>query len=148
MLRIQREVYEYRIGIKNSTVSLRNGTNYVAGSDENSNLTQSSSVCYWTPYKYSNDENFPYNAVCLRPNKSAKFISYTSFYGFKNYSDASVGGAYYMRAYCYKKIATNETLRIGDTGYATMYYGSNDVELPDGTTAYTINVTKEGININ
>jgi len=138
------KVYEYRIGKSSSTVSLRNGGNYVTGGDANSNLTQSSSVCYWTPYKYSNEVNYPYNAVCLKPNKGAKFISYTPTYGFKNYASSPVVGQYLMRAYCYKKVGTNNAFRIGSTGYATMYYGNNDVELPEGLTAYTMNVTKKG----
>lgn len=137
-------VYEYRVGKSSSTVSLRNGGNYVKGSDDNSNLTLFATACYWTPYKYSGDENYPYNAVCLRPNKSAKFISYTPIYGFKNYASSPVVGQYLMRAYCYKKIGTNNVFRIGSTGYATMYYSSNDVELPEGLTAYTMSVTKEG----
>ncbi len=147
------EVYEYKVIVHKTKggaldyVNLQDKDGKYVQADGTSlklSNTASSTLEKWVPYLLDND-NFPYEAVCLKYYmEGMKFISYTPPYGFKNYSGASVGGAYYMRAYCYKKIATNETLRIGDTGYATMYYGSNDVELPDGTTAYTINVTKEG----
>jgi len=141
------EVYEYKVEKGKGFITLQNGGKYVQADGTSLKLsnTASSNLERWVPYLYENMSKFPYEAVCLKYYmEGMKFISYTPPYGFKNYSGASVGGAYYMRAYCYKKIATNETLRIGETGYATMYYGSNDVELPDGTTAYTINVTKEG----
>lgn len=133
------EVYEYKVEKSKSKIALKNGTKYV--SIDGTSLIQANSSFEWTPYLYSEVPKYPYEGVCLYSN--SKWLSYTPPYGFKNYGDA-MPPSYCMRAYCYKKIATNETLRIGETGYATMYYGSNDVELPDGTTAYTINVTKEG----
>lgn len=146
------EVYEYKVIVHKSSKGVLDYVNlqdkdgkYVHTDDSNLTLsnTASSNLERWVPYIYSDNDNFPYEAVCLKYKEQMKFISYTPSYDFKNY-DRPFGSAYYMRAYSYKKIATNETLRIGETGYATMYYGSNDVELPDGTTAYTINVTKEG----
>lgn len=146
------EVYEYKV-IVNKTkggaldyVNLQDKDGkYVHADGTSMTLSNTSpgNLDKWVPYIYSDNDNFPYEAVCFQLKGLQQFISYAPPYGFKNYNKP-FGSAYYMRAYCYKKIATNETLRIGETGYATMYYGSNDVELPDGTTAYTINVTKEG----
>ena len=139
------EVYEYRVGKENSKITLKSNSEYVHA--DGTSLTLSSSTSgssyKWTPYIYSNNANFPFNAVCLYIS-SSYFISYLSSGNFKS---KNVGGIYnndYMLAYCYKKVATNQAFRIGSTGYATMYYSSNDVELPDGLTAYTMSVTKEG----
>ena len=146
------EVYEYKV-IVNKTkggaldyVNLQDKDGkYVHADGTSMTLSNTSpgNLDKWVPYIYSDNDNFPYEAVCFQLKGLQQFISYAPPYGFKNYNKP-FGSAYYMRAYCYKKIATNETLRIGETGYATMYYGSNDVELPDGLTAYTMNVTKEG----
>jgi hypothetical protein len=145
------EVYEYKVivhknnGVLDYVYLQDKDGKYVHADGTSMTLSNTSpgNLDKWVPYIYSNNDNFPYEAVCFQLKGLQQFISYAPPYGFKNYNKP-FGSAYYMRAYCYKKIATNETLRIGDTGYATMYYGSNDVELPDGLTAYTMNVTKEG----
>lgn len=137
--------YEYRTVIyKDShTIGLKDvNDEFVYGTTSNTNLTLSATGTKWIPSKYEDNDNYPYNAVCLRIDAS-RYVSYTPPYGFRNYANA-VAPNYCMRAYCYKKVGTNNVFRIGSTGYATMYYGSNDVELPDGLTAYTMNVTKEG----
>ena len=131
--------YEYRIGKSSSDVTLRSGTKYVSGNKDDANIILSDASCKWTPYIYSDDVNYPYDAVCLKIK--TRFISYTPPYGFKNYVSATPP-SYCMRAYCYKKIGTNATLSIGSTGYVTLYYSNQDVVLPDGLTAYTVNVTK------
>ena len=139
--------YEYRTVIYKKdgvleTIGLRDVNDEYVHADGTS-LTLSSdhsgSSHKWTPSVLVNS-NYPYNAVCLRIDAS-RYVSYTPPYGFRNYANA-VAPNYCMRAYCYKKVGTNNAFRIGSTGYATMYYGSNDVELPDGLTAYTVNVTK------
>lgn len=134
------KVYEYRVGISSSTVSLRNGTVYVAGKKDGTELTLSGTASLWTPYKYTSTK-FGFDAVCLQLG-TLRFICYSSTYGFRNYTDYTSSSDKTI-AYCYKKKGTNTALHIGSTGYATMYYSSNDVELPDGLTAYTMNVTKE-----
>ncbi|MBQ9236967.1 MAG: hypothetical protein IJ183_05565 [Prevotella sp.] len=143
------EVYEYRARIfRNAkdeveSIALQDvNSDYVYGTTSNTNLTLSETGTKWIPSKYEDNDNYPYNAVCLRIDAS-RYVSYTPPYGFRNYANA-VAPNYCMRAYCYKKVGTNNVFRIGSTGYATMYYGSNDVELPDGLTAYTMSVTKEG----
>ena len=145
------EVYEYRTMLyKNKsdvleTIGLKDINGEYVHADGTAlalSASTSGNSHKWTPHVYSESERYPYNAVCLRIG--VKYIIYSPSYGFKCYSDTPVGGAYYMQGYCYKKVGTNNAFRIGSTGYATMYYGSNDVELPDGLTAYTMSVTKEG----
>ncbi|MBR4275654.1 MAG: hypothetical protein IKQ32_01630 [Prevotella sp.] len=138
--------YEYRARIFRDnednieSIALQDvNLDYVYGTTDNTNITLSTS-CRWTPSKYTS-ERYGFDGVSLNKG-SLRYISYSEDYGFKNYQI----GVNYTLAYCYKKIATNQLFRIGSTGYATMYYSSNDVELPDGLTAYTINVTKEGGN--
>ena len=137
--------YEYRAVIYKKdgvleTIGLRDVNDEYVHADGTS-LTLSSdhsgSSHKWTPSVLVNS-NYPYGAVCF--GKGTQYISYTPDYGFKNYVNAITYSG--MRAYCYKKIGTNATLSIGSTGYVTLYYSNQDVELPDGLTAYTVNVTK------
>ncbi|MBO7645668.1 MAG: hypothetical protein J6S52_01480, partial [Prevotella sp.] len=137
--------YEYRTVIYKKdgvleTIGLRDVNDEYVHADGTS-LTLSSdhsgSSHKWTPSVLVNS-NYPYGAVCF--GKGTQYISYTPDYGFKNYVNAITYSG--MRAYCYKKIGTNATLSIGSTGYVTLYYSNQDVVLPDGLTAYTVNVTK------
>lgn len=137
--------YEYRAVIYKKdgvleTIGLRDVNDEYVHADGTS-LTLSSdhsgSSHKWTPSVLVNS-NYPYGAVCF--GKGTQYISYTPPYGFKNYVNAITYSG--MRAYCYKKIGTNATLSIGSTGYVTLYYSNQDVVLPDGLTAYTVNVTK------
>ncbi len=134
--------YEYRAVIyKDGTIGPKDISNeYVFGHNDNTNLTLSESSCHWTPYKYTS-ERYGFDGVSLN-NGTLRFISYSKDYGFRNY----LVGVNYTLAYCYKKVGTNTPLRIGSTGYATMYYSDRDVELPSGLTAYTVSVTKEAGN--
>lgn len=141
-------VFEYRVGkYKDGAIGLRNLNNeYIHTNGISLTLSSSTSGSShkWTPYKYLN-ENFAMDAVAFTSG-SSNFISYIYSDSGNNFVNKNLGGIYnntYMLAYCYKKLATNETLSIGSTGYATMYYSDRDVELPEGLTAYTMNVTKE-----
>lgn len=141
--------YEYEVSTipKSSNIYISKANKYVTGdtSSDNDNLTLSTTSCAWTPTVYtSNPAKFPYNAVCLKKG-SGKIISYVK--NADNFQNEYVGRSeQFMFAYCYKKVGTNTPLRIGSTGYATMYYSDRDVELPSGLTAYTVSVTKEAGN--
>lgn len=140
--------YEYRARI------FRNGgdVEYIAPQDINSNyvhaegtsLTLTSSTPgnseKWAP-SISNNDKYPFEAVCLKISNDFKYITYAPAYGFKNYGN--IISPYTMLAYCFKKIKTYSTITLNSTGYATIYYGDNDVELPEGLTAYTANLVEE-----
>lgn len=135
--------YEYRITKNSGKVHLSNKSKYIKGDDNNTNISlvnSSSTATAWTPFKYTSDR-YVFDGVSLNKGTS-RFISYSKDYGFRNYQV----GVNYTLAYCYKKVGTNTPLRIGSTGYATMYYSDRDVELPSGLTAYTVSVTKEAGN--
>lgn len=47
----------------------------------------------------------------------------------------------------YRKVATPLSLTFGGTGYATTYYGENDIILPSGVKAYTYDITDGSLAI-
>ncbi|MBQ2533951.1 MAG: hypothetical protein II546_00650, partial [Prevotella sp.] len=49
-------------------------------------------------------------------------------------------------ALCYKKVSPTSPFSItfNETGYATMYYANNDVELADGMQAFTLSLVEDG----
>jgi hypothetical protein len=49
-------------------------------------------------------------------------------------------------ALCYKKVSPTSPFSItfNETGYATMYYENNDVELADGMKAFTLSLVEDG----
>ena len=136
--------YEYRSMIyKTGTIGLRDidsnfaipsGTSLIQSPTISSNDSEK-----WTPF-ISNNDKYPFEAVCLMSSDN-KYITYAPSYGFKNYGN--IISPYTMLAYCSKKIKTYSTITLNSTGYATIYYGDNDVELPEGLTAYTANLVEE-----
>lgn len=123
--------YPYEYAVKFNSTHSSNGY-YVSlqnkeGKYINYNTNSSTSIClsedimYW---KVGGDDGYIFDSVdkTLRCSKS---IGY-----FTNTKDASN----YKPAYLYRKIYQ---LSIGAEGYATLYYGSNDVMLPKGLKAYT-----------
>ena len=144
-------VYEYKVQEKTVSkgkyyVTLKSGSSYIYSDtdDANTYLTLGSSRTWETINLYDiNSSLYKYDGISLRLGNN-KMIGYSI--ASNCFQKKTLSSSNYTLAYCYKKVATNQLFRIGSTGYATMYYSSNDVELPDGLTAYTINVTKEGGN--
>ena len=121
--------YEYAVKF-NSThssngyyVSLQNKEGKYINYDTNSStsICLSEDIMYW---KVGGDDVYIYDSVdkTLRCSKSTGY--------FTNTKDANN----YKPAILYRKIYQ---LSIGAEGYATLYYGSNDVMLPKGLKAYT-----------
>ena len=121
--------YEYAVKFnskhpsKGYYVSLQNKEGKYINYDTNSStsICLSEDIMYW---KVGGDDGYIFDSVdkTLRCSKS---IGY-----FTNTKDASN----YKPAYLYRK---TYQLSIGAEGYATLYYGSNDVVLPAGVKAYT-----------
>jgi len=112
--------------------------------DDNTKLYIDNDIKRWTPINLynRNSDIYKYNAVSLMLGDN-KVIGYSTSNCFQKKKLSSTN---YTLAYCYKKVGTNTPLRIGSTGYATMYYSDRDVQLPSGLTAYTVSVTKEAGN--
>ena len=104
-------------------VSLQNKEGKYINYDTNSStsICLSEDIMYW---KVGGDDVYIYDSVdkTLRCSKSTGY--------FTNTKDANN----YKPAILYRKIYQ---LSIGAEGYATLYYGSNDVVLPAGVKAYT-----------
>ena len=135
--------YEYRVTTSSNDIILRDGDNYVSSDKNSSSLKLSASSCKWTP-QILNNSNFPYEAVCLGLKGDVRYITYSPTYKFKDYVNSPSSSEYIMRGYCYKKISSTFSLTFNKTGYATMYYENNDVELAEGMKAFTLSLVSDG----
>ena len=140
--------YEYIFKKSGETFALLNNYGddfYVHGLAENGTdnypLTESKEPCYWsfatidaTTYIRTQMSGFRVlKAQTTFPNATYK-------YKFDTHTSGYI-------ALCYKKelpTTSSFSLTLNETGYATMYYANNDVELADGMQAFTLSLVEDG----
>ena len=139
--------YEFIFKKSGETFALLNNYGddfYVKGltGDVSSNypVTADSEPCYWsfaqkldTKYLQTQmDGNRVLKAQTSTQNTNMKYMFDTHQYGYI--------------ALCYKKVSPTSPFSItfNETGYATMYYENNDVELADGMKAFTLSLVEDG----
>ncbi len=140
--------YEYIFKKSGETFALLNNYGddfYVKGLSEdgtsNYPLTVSADPCYWSfatiDATYIRTQMSGYRVLRAQTN----FSGTTYIYKFDTHKTGYI-------ALCYKKVSPTSPFSItfNETGYATMYYENNDVELAEGMKAYTLSlVDDEGI---
>ena len=117
---------------------------YVKGlTNENSPnyyVTASNEPCYWsfaqkagTQYLQTQMDGYQVLKAQINANNNNMIYKY----------DTHQNG--YI-ALCYKKVSPTSPFSItfNETGYATMYYENNDVELADGMKAFTLSLVEDG----
>ncbi|MBR4379269.1 MAG: hypothetical protein IKP59_03690 [Prevotella sp.] len=140
--------YEYIFKKSGETFALLNNYGddfYVHGLAEdgagNYPLTASEEPCYWSfatiEAKYIKTQMSGYRVL----KAQTTFTNATYKYKFDTHTNGYI-------ALCYKKVSPTSPFSItfNETGYATMYYENNDVELADGMKAFTLSlVDDEGV---
>ena len=117
---------------------------YVKGltGDVSSNypVTADSEPCYWSfaqklDTKYLQTQMDGDRVLRAQTN----FSGTTYIYKFDTHKTGYI-------ALCYKKVSPTSPFSItfNETGYATMYYENNDVELADGMKAFTLSLVEDG----
>lgn len=145
--------YEYKVNyINGNQITLTNSSNYLSSNSSPNSLclTNSSSA------KVTIDDNARFPIIRLQAQGSKEDIrpltceNYPSDFR-DNGCFTNNGGTNHNSIVCYRKTSSNTPpppsptpstgeLNIGATGYATLYYETNDVVLPEGLKAYTYNI--------
>jgi len=143
--------YEFIFKKSENTFALLNNYGndfYVKGLTGNASsnypVTEDSEPCYWS------FASIPLNPTYLRTQMDgyrvlraqikAANINNNMIYKFSTRTDG-----YF--AFCYKKElppTSPFSITFNETGYATMYYENNDVELADGMKAFTLSLVEDG----
>lgn len=141
--------YEYIFKKSGETFALLNNYGddfYVHGLAENGAdnypLTASEEPCYWSfaaidATTYIRTQMSGYRVL----KAQTTFTNATYKYKFDTHTNGYI-------ALCYKKVSPTSPFSItfNETGYATMYYANNDVELAEGMQAFTLSlVDDEGV---
>lgn len=138
--------YEFIFEKSGNTFALLNNYGedfYVKGLSEdgasNYPLTVSADPCYWSfaniDETYIKTQMSSYRVLRAQTNyTNTKYI-----YKFDTHQNGYI-------ALCYKKLPPTSpfSLTFNETGYATMYYENNDVELPEGMKAFTLSLVEDG----
>lgn len=100
-----------------------------------------SNPCYWS---FAQKLDTKYLQTQINANRVLKaqttFTNATYKYKFDTHTNGYI-------ALCYKKelpTTSSFSLTLNETGYATMYYENNDVELAEGMKAYTLSLVEDG----
>ncbi len=142
--------YEFIFKKSGETFALLNNYGddfYVHGLAENGTdnypLTESEEPCYWSfaaidATTYIRTQMSGYRVL----KAQTTYTNATYKYKFDTHTSGYI-------ALCYKKelpTTSSFSLTLNETGYATMYYANNDVELAEGMKAYTLSlVDDEGV---
>lgn len=117
---------------------------YVKGltGDVSSNypVTASDKPCYWSFAQKSDTKYLQTQMDGDRVLRAQTNFSGTTYiYKFDTHKNGYI-------ALCYKKVSPTSPFSItfNETGYATMYYENNDVELADGMKAFTLSLVEDG----
>lgn len=118
---------------------------YVKGLSEsgasNYPLTASEEPCYWSFAQKAGTQYLQTQKSTNRVIKAQDVYKRADL--IYKYSTHSSG----REALCYKKVlppTSSFSLTLNETGYATMYYENNDVELADGMKAFTVSLVEDG----
>ena len=115
---------------------------YVKGLTGDVSVTEDSEPCYWSfaaidATTYIRTQMSGYRVL----KAQTTFTNATYKYKFDTHTNGYI-------ALCYKKVSPTSPFSItfNETGYATMYYANNDVELAEGMQAFTLSlVDDEGV---
>lgn len=112
----------------------------LTGNESNDYYVQTdSNPCYWSfatiDATYIRTQMSGYRVLKAQTN----FSGTTYIYKFDTHKTGYI-------ALCYKKVSPTSPFSItfNETGYATMYYENNDVELADGMKAFTLSLVDDG----
>lgn len=139
--------YEYIFKKSGETFALLNNYGddfYVHGlagnGADNYPLTESEEPCYWSfaaiDATYIRTQMSGYRVL----KAQTTFTNATYKYKFDTHTSGYI-------ALCYKKelpTTSSFSLTLNETGYATMYYANNDVELAEGMKAFTLSLVEDG----
>lgn len=107
---------------------------------DNYPLTESEEPCYWSfaaiDATYIRTQMSGYRVL----KAQTTFTNATYKYKFDTHTSGYI-------ALCYKKelpTTSSFSLTLNETGYATMYYANNDVELAEGMQAFTLSLVEDG----
>lgn len=140
--------YEFIFKKSGNTFALLNNYGddfYVKGlTNENSPnyyVTASNEPCYWS---FAQKAGTQYLQTQMDGYRVLKAQTSTQNTNMKYMFDTHTNG--YI-ALCYKKelpTTSSFSLTLNETGYATMYYANNDVELAEGMKAFTLSLVEDG----
>lgn len=141
--------YEYIFKKSENTFALLNNYGddfYVKGlTNENSPnyyVTASNEPCYWSFAQKAGTQYLQTQMDGYRVLKAQQYASNLNTNMIHKFSTRTDG---YI-ALCYKKVSPTSPFSItfNETGYATMYYANNDVELAEGMQAFTLSLVEDG----
>ena len=142
--------YEFIFKKSGNTFALLNNYGddfYVKGlTNENSPnyyVTASNEPCYWSFAQKAGTQYLQTQMDGYRVLKAQQYASNLNTNMIHKFSTRTDG---YI-ALCYKKelpTTSSFSLTLNETGYATMYYANNDVELADGMQAFTLSLVEDG----
>ena len=135
--------YEFIFKKSGNTFALLNNYGedfYVNGLTDNYPVTADSDPCYWSFAQKAGTKYLQTQMDVYRVLKAQTYTSNDSRYEFDTHSSGYI-------ALCYKKAlppTSAFSFTFNETGYATMYYENNDVELAEGMQAFTLSLVEDG----
>lgn len=126
---------EFRIEKSKKDIRIINKDNYLSNSSEKIKFeSNKNNTNLWTFTEVTNP-NYRRIKLCNKNNSNNYMIAFNTNWNEFQISKATTN---FPAINLYKKVS--HAITIGETGYSTFYYSSNDAVLPVGLTAYTYGI--------